>query len=280
MGQRRIALALLCLAVAGAPRAAVAEPAAPGEKAAAGPTLASAGPALEPKAIALLKATSAALAAARSMTFRAVIGYESPSRLGPALVYTTTSDVAVQRPDKLRVVTPGDGPASEFTYDGTSMVAFAPAEKLVARADAPPTIDAALEAAYRIGDVYFPFADVIVADPYGAIAGDLRHAFTIGQSKIVGGTTTDMVAYVTDYAFVQLWIGAEDRLPRRIRAVYRDDPLRLRHDMVLSDWKLDVAIPAETFRAANAADAKPIAFDRPIPLDVGGAKPAQAPAPK
>jgi hypothetical protein len=52
------------------------------------------------------------------MRFTAVISYESPSRLGPPLIYTTTSEVTMQRPDKLRVITHGDGPASEFYYDG------------------------------------------------------------------------------------------------------------------------------------------------------------------
>ena len=38
---------------------------------------------LEPKAIDMLKAASARLAAARTMTFTAVISYESPSVFGP-----------------------------------------------------------------------------------------------------------------------------------------------------------------------------------------------------
>src|SRR4249920_1978207 len=57
---------------------------------------------LEPKAIDILKATCSRLAAAKSMTFTAVVSYESPSRLGTPLVYTTKSEVALQRPDKLR----------------------------------------------------------------------------------------------------------------------------------------------------------------------------------
>jgi len=46
------------------------------------PVAAEAKPVLEPKAIDLLKAASSRLAAARTMTFTAVISYESPSRLG------------------------------------------------------------------------------------------------------------------------------------------------------------------------------------------------------
>jgi hypothetical protein len=97
---------------------------------------------LEPKAVDILKAASERLAAARSMSFTAVISYENPSAAGPPLVFTTTNQVTLQRPDKLRVVTPGDGPASEFLYDGKNMVAYAPAEQLVATAPAPAAIDA------------------------------------------------------------------------------------------------------------------------------------------
>jgi hypothetical protein len=219
---------------------------------------------LEPKAIDILKAASSRLAAARTMSFTAVATYESPCRLGTPLAYTTKSEVTLQRPDKLRVLKVGDGPASEFYYDGKTMTAFAPSENLVAVAEAPPTIDAALKAAYDSAAIYFPFTDVIVADPYKDIADGLILAFYIGQSKVVGGTTTDMVAYANNDVFVQAWIGAEDKLPRMLRAVYRTDPAHLRQELELSNWQLDVAIPEGTFTSAKVAGAKPIAFANPI----------------
>ncbi len=87
-----------------APKAAKA--AKPAAKAAAKP----APPELEAKAMDILKAMSAKLAGAKAMSFTAIITYESPSRLGPPLSYTTISDVVMQRPDKLRVITPGRRP--------------------------------------------------------------------------------------------------------------------------------------------------------------------------
>ncbi len=228
---------------------------------------------LEPKAIEILKAASSRLAAAHTMAFTAVVTYESPSRLGPPLAYTTRSDVTLQRPDKLRVITLGDGPPSEFYYDGKMMMAFAPAENLVAVADAPPTIDATLQAAYDSADIYFPFSDVIVADPYKDIADGLKLAFYIGQSKVVGGTTTDMVAYDSGGVLVQAWIGAEDKLPRMLRAVYLDDPLQLRHQLELSNWQLDVILPEGVFGSSKAAGATRIKFARPEAQLPPGAKP-------
>ncbi len=222
-------------------------------------------PVLQPRAIELLQAMSRRLAGAKTMRFTAVATYESPSILGPALAYTTTSEVFVQRPDKLAVITAGDGPATEFYYDGKTMMAYAPAENLVAVAEAPPTIDAALEAAYRQHATYFPFTDFVVADPYRDLAEGLRHAFEIGQSHVVGGTTTDMVAIADERMFAQLWIGAEDHLPRRVRAVYLDDPARLWHQVDLSDWTLDGRIPGGAFTSKRAAAAPRMEFARPDP---------------
>jgi hypothetical protein len=220
---------------------------------------------LEPKAVDLLQAASRRLAAARSLRFTAVVTYESPSRLGTPLAYTTKSEVTLQRPDKLRVLTSGDGPPSEFYYDGKTMVAFAPAENLVAVAEAPPTIDAALKAAYDAAAIYFPFTDVIVADPYKDIAEGLILAFYIGPSSVVGGTTTDMVAYANTEVFVQMWIGTEDKLPRMLRAVYRADQAHLRHQLELSNWHLDLAVPADAFAATSAGSATPMPFAHPNP---------------
>ena len=254
------------------------EPPAPAAaKPPAGGDLPAVEPSIEPRALEVLRASSSRLAAARTLRFTAVAFYESPSRLGPALVYATRSTVALQRPNKLRVITPADGPASEFYYDGRTMTAFAPAQNLVATAQAPPTIDAVLKAAYDSAGIYFPFTDVIVADPYRDIEDTLEIAFYIGRSRVVGGTVTDMVAYAGAGVFVQVWIGVDDKLPRMARAVFRNDPQRLRHQVEFSDWKLGGALPAGTFSSARAARARPMPFAHPDPGP--GATPAPAAQP-
>src|SRR5262245_37675453 len=164
---------------------------------------------LEPKAVEVLKAASDRLAAARTISFVAVEAFEHLSRQGAPLVYAHRSEVTLQRPDKLRVIQTADGPASEFYYDGKTMMAFSPDENTVAVTHAPPTIDAALEDIYRTAAMYFPFTDLIVADPYADLKPGLKHAYYVGQSKVVGDTTTDIVAYNGDGVFVEMWVGTE-----------------------------------------------------------------------
>ncbi len=218
---------------------------------------------LEPRAIDVLKAASARLAAAKSMSFTAVVSYEFPSRLGPPLVYTVRSDVTMQRPDKLKIVTPGDGPASSLFYDGKTMVEYSPGPDLAAVAAAPPTIDAAMRAAYQNAAIYYPFTDLILSDPYDALVAGATLVFYVGKSEEVGGTETDMVVWADNDIFLQMWISTKDKLPLRIRAIYRNDPLQLRHDMVLSNWQIDPVIPPGTFTSDQALAAKRIPFANP-----------------
>jgi hypothetical protein len=71
------------------------------------------------------------------------------------------------------------------------------------------------------------------------------------------------VAIVNTWVFEQIWIGADDKLPRKVRAVFLADPARLRHDMELSNWQLDPPIPADAFASSSATSATRIAFNRP-----------------
>ncbi len=220
-------------------------------------------PAIEPAALQKLKATSERLSGAKSMSFTAITTYESPARDGQPLYYTLLSQVAMQRPNKLAVITPGDGPASDFYYDGKSMMAYAPAVNLVAIADAPATIEAAMKAAYDKAAIYFPFAELIVGDPYKNMSDGLTSAFVIGQSHVVGNTITDMVAITNGNVQAEIWIGIDDGLPRMIRAVYPKDPARSRYEIAFSNWRLNAPMKNADFTSAVALKAPRMDFARP-----------------
>lgn len=220
-------------------------------------------PELEPKALAILKAASSKLAAARTMTFTAVATYESPAKTLQPLAYTVLSQVTLQRPDKLKVITPGDGPPNEFYYDGKQMIAFEPQAGLAAIADAPGTIDEMLKVAYQKAAIAFPFDDIIAADPYKDLGPELKLAFYIGQSRVVSGTLTDMVGIANGIAQAQAWIGAEDKLPRMIRVTYFNEPGQYRHVVEFSDWHLDPVLAPGTFASDRALKAKRIKFAAP-----------------
>ena len=132
-----------------------------------------------------------------------------------------------------------------------------------------------LESAYHKAGVYFPFTDLIVADPYKDLAPSLQIAYYVGQSKIVGDTTTDIIVLGGSGVFMQVWIGAEDKLPLLVHAVYLDDPAQLRHNLMLSNWQLEPSVSEDSFSSAKAGNAKRMEFAHPHP-ETAPAQPAPA----
>src|SRR5262249_31883238 len=50
---------------------------------------------------------------------------------------------------------------------------------------------------------------------------------------------------------VQMWVGTEDGLPKQIQISSIDDPDRLRHTLMLSDWQINAPVPPEAFTAVK-----------------------------
>jgi hypothetical protein len=219
--------------------------------------------ALEPKALDVLKGASAALAGAKTMSFTAVSTYERAALNGQPLYYSLVHNVTVEKPDKLRVITPGDGTPDEFYYDGKTMMAYVPGAELVAVADAPPTIDKLIDEAWDKAAIYFPFQDIIASDPYAELSKTLKSAFYVGRSIAVGGVQTDMVAIAGDDVAAEVWIGIDDHLPRLVRVVYANEPARAHYETQFSNWKLNEPVPADAFASAKAAKAARIEFAPP-----------------
>jgi hypothetical protein len=117
--------------------------------------------------------------------------------------------------------------------------------------------------AYDSAAIYFPFVDVIVADPYKDITQGLVSAFVVGPSGAVGGVPTVSLAVATENVQAQVWIGTQDHLPRMIRAVYPKQTGMPRYEVEFSDWRLGGLIPDADFVSAQAAKARHMPFARP-----------------
>jgi hypothetical protein len=229
-------------------------------------------PAIEPAALDILKATSEKLAAAKSISFHALGAFDVPARNGQPLFYYSRSEVLLVRPNKLRVIVPGDGPPSEFYFDGSTVAVLTPKEDLVAVADVPGNVEDMLERIYQKAGIYFPFVDFLVSDPYKALTAGLTGAFVIGKSTLVGGTTTDVLSISDENVHLQIWIGAEDKLPRLIWATGAENSDKPRHMVEFSNWKLNGDVARESFAPKRTAATKEIPFARPDE-DKAGKKP-------
>ena len=131
-----------------------------------------------------------------------------------------------------------------------------------------------IEVAWDKAAIYFPFADMIVSKPCEVFEEHgLNSAFYVGQSKVIGNTTTDMVAVTGDNIQAELWIGADDHLPRLIRVVYPNEPAHALYQTEYSDWHLMDAADPGAFASDKASRATPMPFQPP---GAGAAPPGPA----
>ena len=163
------------------------------------------------------------------------------------------------------MITRGDGVPDEFYCDGKTMTAYVPSLDVAATAEAPSTLDEMFDAAWEKAAFYFPFSDVMLSDPYAVFNKRMVSAFYVGQSKVIGGTVTDMVAVAGEDVQAEIWVGEEDHLPRLVHAVYPQEPAHALYQTEYSDWRLDNTVTAEMFRSEKVAKAKRIQFAPPGP---------------
>ncbi|WP_191970281.1 DUF2092 domain-containing protein [Methylobacterium planeticum] len=217
-------------------------------------------PAVEPAAVALLRAAGDALADARTLTFTATAMHDVPNAEGQSIFYTVRSRVVLKRPDHLRVVTEGDGAASEFIADGQTLTLFHPLDRTVASAPAPRNFDAALKAEVEASGQTQAFADLLVADPTQALTEGLTRAFVVGRSNLVGGVETDIVAFAAKDAQAQIWIGVQDRLPRQLWVTDTGSQGQTRNGVTFTDWTIGQPVADRIFSTAHTAGARSVPF--------------------
>ena len=83
----------------------------------------------------------------------------------------------------MKIVTSGDGPPSEFLYDGKTIMEYLPTQNMVAETGAPPKLGAMLDEVYEKYGFYFPFIHYIVDQSHEKLIDGLTSAFVIGQSE-------------------------------------------------------------------------------------------------
>lgn len=225
-----------------------------------------AAPAIEPQARTLLDAMSRRLADAKALSFNARTTYDVPTAHKTPIFLTTVSDVSFKRPASLRVATIGDGPVSVFVADGKKMGRYDQAAGTLASKDAPQGIDALVRAAGENG-LDLPFSDVLLDKPFGDLSKGLTSAFVVGQSRLVGGTLTNIVSVSDGTSHMQIWIGAADNLPRQMVVSESREGQTTRNTVAYSNWKVNPTLADNQFASSAYGKAKQVELKAVTPID-------------
>jgi Predicted periplasmic protein len=218
-------------------------------------------PIMDQRALDALKVMSDTLSQAKTIRFqaRSIVPVKGPGDIWISLY--GTSRVVKEGTDKLFAETRGDFFPYDFYFDGKKIMAYSPEKNFYAEKDAPGTVDSVIEDAYRKEGKSFPYADILITEPYGLMTKDLEQAVYVGRSTI-GEMKTIHLAFINKEVEWQIWIGIEDHLPRLVYATYLDDISEPSYTVEFSDWKLNEPVPAETFTFLNTSNAVKVDFSK------------------
>ena len=226
----------------------------------ASPKTAAQNPHLDQKALDHLKRMSATLGAARALTFRTSSTVEVPADTGQFITLFATSEIALERPNKLRATVTGEVPNFDFTYDGSTITAFAPVNNVYSVTKAPDTIDAMLPFIEKKTGIHFASAYVLFSDPYTVLTRGLTSAVVVG-SDTVQGEPCEHLAFRAPGVNWEIWIeSGTHALPRRLAITYTDTTNFPRSLVEFSHWNLHPWLSNGDFEFKYPAGAKEIAF--------------------
>jgi hypothetical protein len=215
---------------------------------------------IEQYALDRLKQMSDKLTSAKSFTYRSNSFIELQAVTGQFLTFFVDADVALQRPNRLRVNVAGDVSSFQIYFDGTKVTAYDPEKNLYAVSGQITTMNDMLDFVMNKAQMNFPAADFMYSDPYAVMTKNLTHAIVVGPSR-VNGVACEHFAYMEPGINWEIWIeSGENALPLRLAMTYKQVPNFPRFLVEFSDWNLNPKLSTDTFVFKIPANAKLIEF--------------------
>ena len=224
------------------------------------PAATTAPPVVAEQADRLLRQMSEYIASAEQFTFHADITFDHVLPSGQKLQYTSSEDVALERPNRLYVEWSGDLGDRQFWYDGKSLTLYDPATPYYATDAAPPDIDAMLDMVVTKLGFGPPLADLLYRDPYHAVRGNVQYGFDVGDTD-VNGRSCHTLAFVEKDIDWQIWIDdGTQTIPCKLVITYKTQSSQPQFSAVLTDWNFAPRIAAPVFTPEVPAGLAKIPF--------------------
>jgi hypothetical protein len=168
---------------------------------------------------------------------------------------TSSGNLSMNRPDKLRLTRTGGLADVEMAYDGKTLTALGRNLKIFTSAEAPGTIDDLIDTLRFEYGVEAPAADLLSSSPFDTMMANVAEAIDLG-SGVIGGQVCDHVAFRTAETDWQVWIAQGDKpYPCRFEITSKMTALAPSYQIDIYDWKSGAEV-AETAFKIEAGDNK------------------------
>jgi hypothetical protein len=232
---------------------------------------------IDPRATEVVRRMSSYLSALPAFSVKADTMTEVVTPEGQKIQTLLSSDLALQRPNKLRSERRGPSAHATLVYDGDKLMLRGHRTNAYALTDAPNDLDAALDFARDELGVEAPGADLLYSDVYEGLMRNAQSGQYLGQVE-VNGVLTDHVAFRAGRADFQLWVQRGNQpLPLRYVITTTDQAARPEFVVELHDWNMNPRLSASAFATTPPSNAQRIDFDEVLERAAAARPGAQQP---
>ncbi|HYQ92682.1 MAG TPA: DUF2092 domain-containing protein, partial [Candidatus Competibacteraceae bacterium] len=216
-------------------------------------------PKIEPQAERILRQMSDFLKAQPRFSFHIDATFEALER-GQKLQLSASTQVAVQRPDRLQVTVEGDTLQRQFWYDGASITVLDVANNNYATAPISGDLDTVLNRIQQRYGLDLPAADFVMSDPYKVLMEKVTSGFYAGLHQVQGVSCHHLAFSQPDIDW-QIWIEDSDKpAPRKLVITYKQIRQMPQYTGLYSQWNFAPEFSANQFTFTPPANAEKIEF--------------------
>ncbi len=174
--------------------------------------------------------------------------------------FTSSGEMKMNRPDKLRVRRTGGYADVDLTYDGKTVSLYGNNAKFYVQSDMAGTVDQMIDTIQTKSSVGLPGADLLLSNSYEELMSNVIDAKHIGQG-VVDGVECEHLAFRGPDTDWQIWVetGAKP-VPRKYVITSKTITGAPQYTLRIRDWKTDVNADAD-FAFKPPADATKVAFE-------------------
>jgi len=214
----------------------------------------------------LLKAMSDYLAGQKSLSAKFDSDIEVVTPELQKIQFTSSGEMKMNRPDKLRIRRTGGYADVELVYDGKTVSLYGNNAKSYVQADLAGTVDQMIDTLQSRSGAGLPGADLLLSNSYDQLMADVIEGRHVGQG-VVDGVECEHLAFRGAETDWQIWIepGAKP-VPRKWVITSKTVTGAPQYTLKIRDWKTDANADGD-FAFKAPADATKVALDATVMIE-------------
>jgi hypothetical protein len=181
--------------------------------------------------------------------------------------FTSSGQVLLSRPDKLRATRTGGYADVELVFDGKTLTVHGKSINAFTQVDAPGEVDSVIDRLRDEFGVAAPGADLLLSRVYDVLIADVIDAKHIGQG-VIDGVECEHLAFRNDDTDWQLWVEIGARpIPRKYVITSKAVTGAPQYTLRIRDWRTDVETKADAFAFSPPPGASKVAISALSDID-------------